>query len=160
MLTQVLLIMVGGLLALAGQYLTSHLTGKRDLEKWNRDEQSRFRRELFDVYSNCLALLTTIIVDCRLNPGEAIYGDEDVPESVRFVRQSLTDDEKLHRQEALKFLWLLFLQLNPSDPDVAEFRSDIEAFAEHFRDPDQSEPYYLRQHILKLARKDARLHVA
>ena len=159
MFSQLLLVLLGGVLALAGQFLTSHLTARRDLSKWERDEQTRFRRELYDIYSNCLALLTTIIVDCRLNPGEPIVGDEDVPESVRFVRQSLTDDEKLHRQEALRFLWLLFLQLNNSDPDVAEFRSDIEAFAEHFQDPDQSEPYFLRQQILKLARNDVRLHV-
>src|SRR5438046_17696 len=99
MLSQIFLVIIGGLLALAGQFLTSHLTAKRDLVKSDRDEQARFRRELFDIYSNCLALLTTIIVDCRLNPGDAIVGDEDVPESVRFVRHSLTDDEKLHRQE-------------------------------------------------------------
>src|SRR5947209_7930449 len=137
----VLGVLIGGILALAGQFLTA----RREREKWKRDEQNRFRQELFDIYSNCLALLSTIIVDCRLNPGEAIVADEQAPESIRWVRESLTEDEKLHRNEALRFLWLLLLHLKDSNEELTEFESDIQTFAEQFHDSDQPQPYYLRQ---------------
>jgi hypothetical protein len=164
---------VGGILTLAGNLLANYLNIRKEREqwkrsqesedrKWSRDEQHRLRQELYDIYRDCLQYLSLILGECRTNPGKQvstgeIYFDEHGEhEKITYVRESISEKERLYREEAQKCLWLLLLrQRGLEHPSVVQFEYDLNWFDQSLS---SHLPERLREYVLELAKSDGRLH--